>query len=151
MRKPTLHQFITESRWPANAYVREPGFSHMYVRCSRRILEETGALQDCLDIANISVTPRRRCCGLFTRLLQRIKQDYPSLTIYVESVMTSRFADKLLRLGFHQHHEDWPLYNCFYLLPEEVIKNETVHHRLPPGGANEGPGSSPGYDGKSHR
>ena len=44
MRKPTLHQFITESRWPANAYVREPGFSHMYVRCSRRILEETGAL-----------------------------------------------------------------------------------------------------------
>ena len=53
MKKPTLDEFIIRAQrsWPRNAHVKEPGFTSLYVRVSRRSLE--GRLRPMIDLAEI--------------------------------------------------------------------------------------------------
>jgi hypothetical protein len=51
--------------------------------------------------------------GAFTKLVARLRQDYPSMAIYAENVLNPRFATTLVeKLGFHK---DPRVGLCFYL------------------------------------
>lgn len=130
---PTLDEFLTEKTF-RNSYVREPGFSHLYVRLGPRFLYNI-KYENVLDIANLEAEVPG--AGAFTRLSQRLlAQGY---ILYVESVMQPRFAHKLLELGFHPaHHPD-----CFYKFPEGThdLSNDepAVPPSLPHGEAQRSP------------
>lgn len=115
MKQPTLDEFIAAyaSRpWPANLYVKEKGFKQLYVRISRRFLR--GAWYDpTLDLANIEASYPGR--GAFTNLVTRLRQQYPNMVLFVESVQTSRFANKLVALGFQPMEHD-----CFTWFPNQT-------------------------------
>jgi hypothetical protein len=51
-----------------------------------------------LDIANVETKVKGK--GTFTKLLKRVKKEFPTLPIYVESVLSDRFVAGLERLGF---------------------------------------------------
>ena len=109
MRLSTLDEFLTKRRF-SNAYVREPGFRHLYVRISRRYFN--GVLHEgVLDLANIEA--RKPGAGAFTRLVERLHTR--GLTLYVECVLQDRFAQKLLRMGFKREN----MGNCFYMFADK--------------------------------
>lgn len=106
----TLDNFIkTQSR---NAYVRSAGFESLYVRFGQRYIN--GIIHPCvLDIAN--VTAKKPGNGAFSRLVKDLHNR--GITLYVESVMTNRFATKLSRMGFTKEPNREP--PSFYLLAEK--------------------------------
>ena len=113
MKKPTLDEFLAQGKnaWPKNSWVKEPGFKNLYVRISKRSLE--GRLRPMIDLADI--TASRPGKGTFTRLVERLRVQYPMMGIYVESVLEPRFAVMLVnRLGFKANLTDG---RSFYLLP----------------------------------
>lgn len=119
MKKLTLDELILRvlaRMHPGNEYVREKGFSDLYVRITPRLLE--GKTRWTIDLARLTATKPGK--GAFTRLVARLRKDHPDMAIYVESVLTSRFADKLARMGFkpapYSHN------SCFYMLPVELSK-----------------------------
>lgn len=100
MKLPTLAEFIqnaTEFGFPKNSYVREPGFKVLYVRHGTRYIKGL-RITPVLDIANAQACYPGR--GAFKSLLIKIERDHPHLNIYVENVLTYKFADGLERLGF---------------------------------------------------
>ncbi len=121
----TLDWFIHSAPEPSNAYVKEAGFSSLYVRKGPRFIE--GKLVDqVLDLANFEA--RKKGKGTFTDLVARLNETYPSLTLYVESVLNPRLPRKLLELGFtkcKRPGEEDLAYDpapCFYkLAPGKVI------------------------------
>jgi hypothetical protein len=86
-----------------NAWVKAEGWRNLYVRLTRRSLP-TGFYDPVLDLASLEV--RKPGTGTFTRLIERLRRDYPNLTIYVENVWNQRFQRKLVSLGFAP--VDWP-------------------------------------------
>ena len=111
---PKLDDFIAQAltkQWPANAYVKEPGFSSLYVRIAKRYID--GEMQTTIDLANM--TASRPGKGAFTKLVERLRAQY-GLIIYVECVLNPRFEAKLVRMGFVQHTQHDP--SSYYLLPE---------------------------------
>jgi hypothetical protein len=78
----TLEEFLMDMRWPSNAYVKETGFKELYVRISHRFLE--GAMRKALDIARVAA--RQKGKGRFTALVNRLREKYPDLCLYVECV-----------------------------------------------------------------
>lgn len=94
----TLIEFIDRQRaglnkYPRNSYVKQRGFKSLYVRYTTRCIN--GIIYErVLDIANVEVTKPGR--GTFTRLIVMLKKKYPSMNIYVESVMSTRFLYYLL-------------------------------------------------------
>lgn len=118
LRLPTLDEFLTLER--GNSYVLEPGFKSLYVRVGSRFLNGVRHPR-VLDLAVIEA--RRTGKGLFTGLVARLlKQGLP---IYVESVLTPRFAAKLLEMGFTRSDYDEA---SFFLLPPAGVQ----HGPLPP-------------------
>ena len=112
MKKPTLDEFLAqgETAWPKNAWVKESGFKSLYVRLSKKSLE--GGYWPMIDLSNITASRPGR--GAFTRLVARLRVQYPTLGIYVESVLEPRFAVMLeARLGFKANPIDE---RSFYLL-----------------------------------
>jgi hypothetical protein len=111
--KPTLDEFIAAygpHRYPSNLYVRQRGFKHLYVRMNPRWWNNVW--QDpTLDLANFEV--RQPGKGVFTALVADLRQRYPALTLYVESVLNPRFQTKLIALGFTRTEG-----NSFILLPQ---------------------------------
>lgn len=103
MKLPTLEEFLANTTL-RNRYVRETGFESLYVRKSRRVFR--GSVLPFLDIAAVSVRPRKRGQGLFTALLARIQAEHPEMNIYVESVLNPRLPAKLLSLGFEPSDAD---------------------------------------------
>jgi len=102
---PKLDDFIAQHRGgrQGNAYVREPGFLSLYVRMGPRYLN--GVKYDqVLDLANMLVKNKGR--GTFTRLADRLLRS--GLILYVESVQTQAFADKLLRDGWIPEKNRFP-------------------------------------------
>lgn len=95
---PTLDEFIARGpdQWPRNSYVREPGFSTLYVRWGRHALD--GEVLICLDLANM--TARHEGKGTFKRLVARLREQHPSVPLFVESVLNEQLIPGLLRLGF---------------------------------------------------
>lgn len=100
--KPTLDQFIQQSmargiNFPNNAWVRQVGFVGLYVRLTKRTVDME-LMSPVLDIAN--VTARTPGKGTFTKLIKRLRTEYPHLHICVEQTHV-RFGDYLVRkLGF---------------------------------------------------
>lgn len=105
-RLPTLDEFIVDHTqklrgFPRNGYVRERGIRQLYVRIGPRYIN--GERLPCvLDLANIEVAARQRGQGRFTRLIQRLRRDYPDLPLYAESVLQPRLPRKLKELGFEE-------------------------------------------------
>jgi len=107
----TLEEFLVDPhRRPPNAYVRHNGFRRLYVRWSQRSLGGT-VYKSILDIANIEATKPGK--GAFTKLVEDLHAR--NISLYVESVMNTRFEAKLLRMGFTQRPEQLGA-PSFYLL-----------------------------------
>lgn len=93
-----LEDFISStegSKWPKNAYVTAPGFRELYVRRTRRFLNDVW-VDSVLDIARIEATRpgKGRFTALATDLLER------GIPLYVECVLNKRFVKKLESMGF---------------------------------------------------
>lgn len=97
----TLDEFIRlridGTTWPRNAYVKEQGFRSCYVRVTRRYVKGR-MYEPVLDLANIEAESPGK--GVFTALVARLRKDWPTLSLYVESVLNPRFEKKLLEMGF---------------------------------------------------
>ena len=116
---PTLDEFLkkrkTGSYLPSNSYVIEQGFASLYVRLTTRYIHHR-TYDPVLDIANVeSEQPGK---GTFTKLIERLRREYPHLGLYVESVLNVGFRGKLLSLGFEYvgPHTDSP---CYFLTPTQ--------------------------------
>lgn len=99
----TLDDFIAKGLGripvPTNAYVKEDGFKHLYVRIGRRYIDgETR--EPVLDIANLEAS--RPGKGAFTELIARPQEEYPDLVLLVECVLNVRFVKKLEEMGFER-------------------------------------------------
>lgn len=133
MTKISLDSFIQNVGFGIrNSYVKEPGFSKLYVRHGRRYI--CGKLySNILDIANIEA--RKKGKGTFSKLIERLRTEYPSMGIFVECVVNIRFEKKLLSLGFTvamhtvaMHTVDNGLLPdvpvSYYWLPKEVCERK---------------------------
>ena len=95
----TLIQFIENDKGIRNMWVREKGFSSLYVRLCRRYIHGN-VVSNVLDIASVEASKPGN--GAFTKLIERIRKRYPYLTIYIENVLNPRFAVKIMHLGFQR-------------------------------------------------
>lgn len=119
---PTLREFLDEPYGVHGdrAFVSHPGWGMLYVRRTRRFLDNTWVFP-VLDLARIeAVHPNQ---GTFTRLLKYLRRMYPHYTIYVESVQTERFIERLLKLGFVRVQEGSA---SLYLFPNDSKTMEKV-------------------------
>lgn len=125
MKPQTLGEFISSQgeRRPRNAYVRFPGFSTLYVRCTKRFLRHE-LVSPVLDIANIEAS--RPGKGAFTKLFEHLRENYPEMWLFVECVANERFEKKLRKMGFTQCTND--LLPSFYMPPVKEEQHEI--HRL---------------------
>lgn len=107
----TLDEFIQKHQddkliWP-NAWVNCDGFSGMYVRVNERSIN--GEMLKIIDLANIKAKEPGK--GTFRRLISHLTKSWPEYTIHVESVLSERFKDGLIRMGF----KNTTIPNNFYL------------------------------------
>jgi hypothetical protein len=93
-----LDEFIIQAlqNGTYNAYVDEPGFDTLYVRVAKRYIDNVYI--QTIDLANIIASNPGE--GMFSKLVIKLRNKYPDLTIFVECVLTSRFANKLISMGF---------------------------------------------------
>ena len=104
----TLDEFIGDiSKFNKSEYVTFEGFDALYVRTGPRLIH--GQYYKVVDIAN--VTASHPGAGAFKRLIAHIKITWPEHTIHVENVLTKRFQEGLVRMGFIPTHQ--PM--CFYM------------------------------------
>jgi len=100
-RYPTLDEFIKKHLitpdFPKNSYVQELGFRELYVRMTTRYINDE-RLAPVLDIAKAMASKPGK--GAFTKLLARLREQYPTLHIFAEQVLNDRFALRLEKLGF---------------------------------------------------
>jgi hypothetical protein len=108
-----IDQFIEAARdaWPHNAWIKQPDFRHLYVRLSKRLLENQ--MIETIDLLTIEAQEPGN--GAFTSLVAHLRKTYPKSAIFVENVLNDRFASKLLELGFKSHPT---LSRCCYVMPE---------------------------------
>lgn len=122
----TLDKFIEHASpkfkrgFPSNAWVHEAGFESLYVRYTQRPI--MGCFRETLDIGSVTATQPGNAA--FTRLVERINQTYPDLTLYVENVLNEAFAKKLRDLGFvkvatSRYEEGPPSYAKLASLPQK--------------------------------
>jgi hypothetical protein len=114
----TLDEFIADSlqRFKGThlrAHVIEPRFSTLYVRWGRRTVDGT-VHYPVLDIATVTVAEKQRGRGVFTDLLDRIRDQHPTLHLFVENAIEERFQKHLERYGFvvREPRTDPP---CYFL------------------------------------
>ena len=94
---PTLDEFIAQARakdWPNNSYVAEPRLRELYVRLTHFRGCET------LEIGRVLAEEPGK--GAFRALVARLRAQCPTLPIFVENVLSRRFARGLRRLKFKQ-------------------------------------------------
>jgi hypothetical protein len=102
----TLDEFIRDgsTRLAATGlasrlHITEPDFNVLYVRITRRHVN--GAeYRPVLDVADVNVRGDRRGRGVFTTFLDRVRDQYPALHLFVENVIEERFQKHLERYGF---------------------------------------------------
>lgn len=114
----TLDEFIQDNLlgiryMQRNQYVVEPGFEALYVRYTKRFYNRKW-LEPVLDIANVSVEEDKRGTGIFTRLVESLRRNYPTLVLYVECA-TPRFYQMLLKIGFVPENNSGDCCSCFLL------------------------------------
>lgn len=117
MELTDLNTFVKGAKanpFRCNAWIAEPGFSGIYVRYTKRSIN--GRMRRVLDLASIQAD--QPGSGAFTRLLDKLKSNYPKLTLYIECVLPDRFAEALVnRFGFTRDPR-YPNDRNYYLLPE---------------------------------
>lgn len=117
MIRPTFDELLQKDR--GNAWVKEPGFVGLYVRIGQRLIG--GEHVRTIDLANFEV--RRKGRGVFSRFVKKIEKY--QLPIFVENVLSDRFANFLQKTGFVR--DTLPL--CFlkqsHIIRENVIKAVT--------------------------
>ena len=104
-------EWFLGQRRARNGYLKEPEWSHLYVRRGIIVVSDADRnlvhLDDTLHLANFEVKKKRS--GAFTRMIERIEQAAPGLPIFIENLTNSTFAAKLPKLGFEpvytQDHE----------------------------------------------
>jgi hypothetical protein len=69
----------------------------VYIRIGKKMIH--GDLRTCVQIANLGTPTQYQGKGIFTRLLQEIK-DTTDLPIYIEQILNRQFFEALLRRGF---------------------------------------------------
>jgi hypothetical protein len=110
-----LEDFIRQAQghWHFRSHLREPGFSCLYVRYTKRYI--LGAMREpVFDIASVDVVKKGQ--GTFTSFFNRLRSAHPELYIFVENVLNPRFEKKLESLGF-QNVTPGEISPCFYLPP----------------------------------
>jgi len=102
----TLDEFIRDGvarvmqlNIASRAHIKEPDFDTLYLRVTRHYIGDA-AYKPVLDIADVGVREARRGRGVFTDFLDRLRDTYPTLHLYVENVMEPRFQKHLERYGF---------------------------------------------------
>lgn len=111
---PSLLEFIRsakeceDGRVNTCSWLKEEGFKSLYVRYGLRYVN--GRTVTCLDIANVTVTYPRT--GTLTRLIQKVRTEFPGLCIYLENVLNVALWDVLVRKGFAPSTTSS---GCFYL------------------------------------
>jgi len=90
---------VTEQNVASRAHIKEPNFDTLYVRLTRHYIDGV-AYRPVLDIADVNVRENQRGRGIFTDFLDRVREQYPVLHLYVENVMEARFQKHLERYGF---------------------------------------------------
>lgn len=74
----------------------------IYIRKSKRSFK--GQMYDFFDFASIDATETGT--GLFSQILKKFEETYPDKNIYIESVLTDRFANYIKNvLGFEEPDE----------------------------------------------
>jgi len=76
----------------------------IYIRNSKRHFK--GQMYDFFDFASIEVEKTGQ--GLFTQVLKKFEEKYPDKNIFIESVLTERFADYIKnKLGFEEPEDNY--------------------------------------------
>lgn len=114
---PTIFEFIEKQkrdsyyRINANGYVKAEGFKSVYVRFGPKYIDYR-YYTDVLDLANIVADRPRK--GSFNKLVEIIKQRYPTVSIYVENVIDPEFGNALIRKGFEEVRTGYG-FNSYFL------------------------------------
>jgi hypothetical protein len=88
--RSSLLEFLSSkenNNWIGNSNVR------IYVRKSKRYIE--GRIQNCLDIATISIDPQFRGKGLFGEIVKAFEQGNPYEYIAIESIVNPRLLEHI--------------------------------------------------------
>lgn len=114
MKLPSLQEFLTSKE--RNAWITHEGFAELYVRRTQRHGFVT------LDLASLEAEEPGK--GAFTALVKHVRERYPGLAIYVESVLNARFDAKLEKMGFEctLTHVPPGQGRCFFLSPIAELK-----------------------------
>lgn len=107
----TLDQFLGQDQ--RSAWLRHDEFKDLYVRKTERFYGRKRV--PTIDLATI--TARKPGRGSFKRLVAYLRANYPAYALYVENVLSPRFADSLPRMGFTLDFRDAVMMPSFYLLP----------------------------------
>jgi hypothetical protein len=96
----------------------------IYIRKSKRFFKNR--VLDFFDFASIEVENTGQ--GLFTKILKKFEEIYPDKNIFIESVLTERFADYIKnKLGFEKESDN---VNNFYKIRTTIdyeIINDTYN------------------------
>lgn len=96
-----IDQFLNSSQ--RNMWVQNKAIK-IYVRKSKRFFK--GQMYDFFDFATIEV--KKPGQGLFTQILNKFEEKYPDKNIFIESVLTDRFADYIKnKLGFEEPEDNY--------------------------------------------
>ncbi len=115
VRECEANPIPSHNKWISNNWAR------IYLRYGP-VFVEGEIVRPALQIANITVSERRRGQGYYVRLLQRLinlcrVHNIPVL--YVENVMEPRFAQFHAQMGFHVKPGSNP--PCFYCFVEKGL------------------------------
>jgi len=127
--EPSSEDFIRECQSSKLAKViSRNSYTHwgeltVYMRVGPRYID--GVKHDrVIDIANVQAKHTGR--GTFKKFVKFLRDTFPEYALYVESVLTDRFSDGLLRMGFTLSK----VYsNCFYMLAVIGDFQEDHHER----------------------
>ena len=106
-----IREFLNDTRkvaWFADADM------NVYARKSTRLIE--GKLRKTLDIATVEVREEMRCKRVFTNFINDMIGMNPFPILFVENIMTDRFAKYFQSQGWLSMgpYEEWQL-PCYYI------------------------------------
>lgn len=117
----TIEEF-TKSRF-RNLWIHPEEFLYAYVRKGDHLHPLRKTPLKCFDIANVRVSEEQRCQRIFTRWLDHVVSEARRLgyeAVYVENVLTDRFADYFRRAGWYETSHETPSF--FLIFGEENVK-----------------------------
>lgn len=90
----------------------------IYVRKSKRIFHNE--IYDFFDFANIEATETGT--GLFTKIIKKFEDIYPNKNIFIESVLTPRFANYIENVLGFEKPDEINANNNFYKIKNNIIQ-----------------------------